>query len=79
MVEWVPYQKNVDSAFYIKTALEIRNLYPKEESGVVGGEPVCALPQRYLQPPSQFRANVPGEEQYVVNASSSIFPRFSTL
>ncbi len=65
--------------FSYRNALEIENLYPKEEVGIVGGEPVRAPPQQRPQPPSQFSANIPGVKQYVVNASCSIFPRFSTL
>ncbi len=53
------------------------NLYLKEEAGVVGGKPVHVPPRQRPQPLSQFNTKVPGEEQYVVNASSSIFPRFS--
>ncbi len=65
--------------FLYRNAVEIENLYPKEEAGVVGGDPVCVPPYKRHQPSSRFNAKVPGEEQYVVNASFSIFPRFSAL
>ncbi len=50
MAEWVLYWENVDAAFYIKNNLEIKNLYLKEEAGLVAGEPVCAPPQQRSQP-----------------------------
>ncbi len=40
----------------------------------MGGALVPAPPQQRPQP-----LKYPGEEQYVINASSSIFPRFSAL
>ncbi len=64
-----PYQNTLDN----------ENLYQKEEAAVVGGEPFHVPPRQCSQPPSWFNAKVPGEEQYVVNASSSIFPTFSAL
>ncbi len=65
--------------FLYRNDPEIKNLYSKEKVGVVGGEPVHAPPQQRQKPLSRLNAKVPGEEQYVVNASSSIFPRFSAL
>ncbi len=64
--------------FLFQNILETENLYPKEEARVVCGEPVCAPPWQRLQPPSWFNTKVLGE-QYVANASSSIFPGFSAL
>ncbi len=65
--------------FLYQNTLEIENLYPKEEARVLGGEPVCAPPWQRSQALSRFIANVPGEKQFVVNASSSILHRFSAL
>ncbi len=61
MKEWVPYQKNVDTAFYSETLRKLRICVRKNRSGVVGREPVCAPPWQCPQPPSRFNAKVLGE------------------
>ncbi len=38
--------------FLYRNTLEIENLYPQDEAGVVGGEPVRVPPQPRLQPRS---------------------------
>ncbi len=65
--------------FLYRNALEMEHVYPKEGARVVGEEPVHAPLRQHPQPPSRFNAKVLREEQYVINAVSSIFPRFSNL
>ncbi len=52
--------------FIYRNIPEIENLYPKEEAGVMSGEPVCAPPQQHPQPPSRFNAKVPGNNMWLM-------------
>ncbi len=77
MVEWVPYWKNVDVVFSIETLRKLRICIRKERPELWAGN---LFVLHHDNVPSHQAASMQNFwEQYVVNASSSIFPRLSAL